>query len=411
MFEKFKSKKIITTFLTTVIIALLGLGSGVLLAHNLTVIERGEYATIIVWVTALGIVGDLGLGFALSYFAGKKPNLLNHLWSIGIIFSSISGIILIALGLIFSPFIVKASSLTLYGLYITLFSLPFSINNGFTSLLFLGLGKINIYNIVRIITTFLNTLFVLITIIYFKGDIIYLSLFYLINQIFSFLILHIIYTKHYKPYFKWNKVVFKSIFNYGIKTYFSSISAQINFRLDQLILSSYSNISQLSIYAIAVSYSSILTPIYSTFGIIIYPKLLAIKEIKLKLSIIIKYIISSILVSLPFLLILLIYSDKIIVLIFSSKYLSSSLSSKILIIAIVFEGVNRILGNSLRALGEPIKPALSEFIGMLSSIFLLYFLLPGFGAVGASIASLVTYLLIMVCQIFFLHRFYINHRL
>jgi O-antigen/teichoic acid export membrane protein len=175
-------------------------------------------------------------------------------------------------------------------------------------------------------------------------------------------------------------------------------------------MSSYSNISQLSIYAIAVSYSSILTPIYSTFGTIIFPKLLAINEIGLKLLITLKYTILSVLVSLPFLLILFFFSDEIIVLIFSSKYLSSVPSSRILIIAIVFEGINRILGNALRAMGLPMKPAFSEFLGLFSSLVLLYLLLPEFGAVGASLASLLTYVLIMLCQIFFLYRLYLKNR-
>jgi O-antigen/teichoic acid export membrane protein len=410
MFNKFKDKGLYTTFLVTAIIAVLGLTSGVFLAHNLTVLQRGEYATIIVWVTAFGIIGEFGLGFALSYFAGKNPSLLNQLWSIGILFSSIAGIILIVLGLIIFPLIFKFNSLLLYGLFITLFSLPFSINTGFTSFILLGLGDIGKYNFVRITTSFINTLFVLLSTNFFKGDIIFLSVFYSINQIISLILVHKIFIRRYRPIFRWNKLVFRSVFNYGIKTYFSSISAQINFRLDQLIMSSYSNISQLSIYAIAVSYSSILTPIYSTFGTIIFPKLLAINEIGLKLLITLKYTILSVLVSLPFLLILFFFSDEIIVLIFSSKYLSSVPSSRILIIAIVFEGINRILGNALRAMGLPMKPAFSEFLGLFSSLVLLYLLLPEFGAVGASLASLLTYVLIMLCQIFFLYRLYLKNR-
>ncbi len=409
--KKIINNTFISTIFSTAIIAVLGLTSGILLANKLSIIERGEYASIIVWVTSFGIIGEFGLGFALSYFVGKKPILVNCLWSIGVVFASISGLVLVLIGLVIFPLILKLNSTTLVGLFIALFSLPLSINNGFTSFLLLGLGKLNLFNSIRIITSFLNTLFVFFTLVFLKGDILLLSVFYFINQLLTFVFVQIIFHINYKPKFNWNKKVFKSVFNYGLKTYFSSISAQINFRLDQLIMSGYSNISQISIYAIAVSYSSILTPIFSAFGTIVFSKLLVINQVKPKLILTIKYILYATLLSFPFLLILFVFSKEIIVFIFSSKYLSSIMSAKILIVAIVFEGINRILGNALRAYGLPEKPAASEFMGLLSSVLFLYLLLPKYGAVGASIASLITYILIMFFQIYFIYRFYTKNHL
>src|SRR4051812_28130365 len=58
-----------------------GLVGGVVLARALGPDARGQMAAVVLWATTGIALGDLGVGFAGSYFVAKRPERIGALWS------------------------------------------------------------------------------------------------------------------------------------------------------------------------------------------------------------------------------------------------------------------------------------------------------------------------------------------
>jgi O-antigen/teichoic acid export membrane protein len=87
---------------------------------------------------------------------------------------------------------------------------------------------------------------------------------------------------------------------------------------------------------------------------------------------------------------------------FGARFLPSVRAAQILLFAAVFQGLNSVLGNALRNLGHPGKPAAGEVLGMAATVGLLAVLLPRYGILGAAAASLIAYTLVFLALLRFL---------
>src|SRR5262249_38652466 len=93
-----------------------------------------------------------------------------------------------------------------------------------------------------------------------------------------------------------------------------------------------------------------------------------------------------------------------ITLVFGKHYGPAVSSAQILMFAGLFQGLNAVLGNSLRGRGRPSLPAVAEGAGAVLTVLLLYILLPRLGIVGAAIASVAAYLTVTLLEFGFVAR-------
>src|ERR1035437_8828361 len=68
------------TVICNLLILFCGILSGVTLARSLGPGGRGELATAFLWPNVLMLFGDLGLGFAFSYFVARERDKVSELW-------------------------------------------------------------------------------------------------------------------------------------------------------------------------------------------------------------------------------------------------------------------------------------------------------------------------------------------
>lgn len=252
--------------------------------------------------------------------------------------------------------------------------------------------------------------FVLGTIFLLTGrPLIYLMYAFLIPSFLNSLYASIIVLYKYKLKFvlKYDKQVLKYIIPIVIPFALAAIFGRVYSFIDSIFLSKISGDQVLGWYSVPSKIAYALNFIPMALVAALYPKFSEyFANDKNKLSYVfhqsIKYLL---LVSLPFVVIVLLLSQDIIVSFFRSEYLNSVLPLKILMFGVVFAFLNFIFGAILNACDRQKTQTALVGIMMVVNIVLNLLLIPSFGAVGASVAALLSNIGLALISLIFITKF------
>ncbi len=392
------------TLLITGLTAIIGLISGILLARTLSPFERGEFAAVLLWPGILALLGEFGLGFAFSFYIGRQKDQIDGLWSLAWSVSLIWGSLLAIVGFFSIPLMINLSEEAILCLKLNLLTVPISLLTGYSCYLLLGSKYVFEYNIARFFNAALYTFcIIIIALMEYSSVKIYTMIFILAQIVTCLVSIHLIFSR-LKPKFKWQLYLIRPVFTYGGKAHLSSMAAQMNLRLDQLLMTSWISVAQLGFYAIAVSFSSLIMPLFSALSIVTLPSVTQSGDLKTSCQHLIRYFKIGLVIGIPAIILGIVSTPWLLPYLFGMQYLQSVILAQILLVAVLFQGSNIILANGLRGLGHSGKPAISEGVGLIVNIILLALLLPRLGPLGAALASLIAYALVAFVQIFFVVR-------
>ena len=389
---------------TTVTVALAGLCSGIVLARTLAPGERGEFAAVLLWPGAVGILGELGLSFAFSYYAAKRRESLSGLWTLAWALSVGWGatLALLSTGLLSS--IATLSPVAMESLVIAMVTVPLSLATGFQSHLLLGSGSLLGFNGIRAYAAVSYAIGVATVAATGLAGIKAYTFVFLLAQGSTCLVASIWTANQLRPSFRWDGELVRPVFVYGFKTYVASIAAQMNLRLDQLLMTSLVSASQLGLYVVAVAISSILSPLYGALAVVVIPRVSHTPCLRSGGELTLRYTGMGLAIGIPVATVTALSVPWLLPSLFGTEYSGAILTAQILTIAAVFQGANLVLGNGLRSLGYPDKPAVAESVGLMLTAGLLVVVLPHWGALGAAAVSLGVYLLVALAQTGFVLR-------
>ena len=390
------------TLLIMSVIGVAGLASGLIVARILGPEGRGEFATIVLWPSTLATFCDLGLGFSFSYLAGKNRDSIHGIWTLAWVFSLLIGGIVSLVAMVILPSVVVLSDIALMGLRWNLATIPFMLLAGYLNYILLGAGYIVEFNFVRVCLSICNILFVTFLVAADRASIISFTVALILAQLASSLLAILLSVSCLHPTWHWRPDLMRPVFRYGIKVYISSLMGQANLRLDQLVMSVTVSPTQLGLYAVSVAISGMVSPLYSAVAIVVLPRVTQASSRLLGGKTALRYLWLIFIGGVPVTFILWFMMPLLLPLLFGDTYTPSILTAQILVIAAFFQGCMLMLGNSLRGLGSPGKEAISQGIGLLVTFGLLFLLLPVWGIMGAAIASLVAYCVVVLIQIVFL---------
>ena len=252
--------------------------------------------------------------------------------------------------------------------------------------------------------------FILGTVFLFAGKpLIYLMYAFLIpsvlNTIYVSFIVRFKYHLKFRP--KYNKEVLKYIIPIVIPFALAAIFGRVYSFIDSIFLSKISGDQVLGWYSVPSKIAYALNFIPMALVAALYPKFSEyFAHDKHKLSFVfhqsIKYLL---LVSLPFIVIVLLLSEDIILAFFSGEYLNSVLPLKILMFGVIFAYLNFIFGAILNACDR--QKTQTSLIGviMILNIGLNLLFIPRFGAVGASLSALIGNLALSIVSLYFIGKF------
>ncbi|MHB0972569.1 MAG: oligosaccharide flippase family protein [Thermoanaerobaculia bacterium] len=180
-----------------------------------------------------------------------------------------------------------------------------------------------------------------------------------------------------------------SLISYGLKVALTSVPQTLNLKLDQLLMTLFLPPAVLGTYVVAVGWAAATGILSSAFGSVLMPAVASGAD---EPSTAIRTAVRrSLMVSALGGIGLAAISPVAIPLIFGAEYSGASLVAIISIAASVVSGTSAVMGSGLQGAGAAGTVLKAEVIGLAFTAVLLAALLPKYGAVGAAISSLVAY--------------------
>jgi O-antigen/teichoic acid export membrane protein len=383
---------LMSTGATDALLLALATISGILVARLLGPAGRGELAVAILWPSVLAAMGSLGLREAFTYEVAKTPSLRAKLTGHAILLALGQSILLVGLGFVLIPWLTRsqppevtqaalaflwfipANLLAAYALgllqgelAITIFNMiRLSVNVAYLAavLILWGLGEMTVWNVTLglLIANFITASFAVISVL-----------------------------AKYGVRWSMDRVLTRRLFSYGVRNHAGNLSSLLNQRMDQMLMALLLAPVQLGWYTAAVNISGLARLGSGAFGTLVFPKVAATDQSEQR-RVTRSYSRLNATITTASGLALMAAIPILVPLLYGPEYRPSVLSAEILTVAAVFVGIGQAWAGTLRGLGHPMEPAKAEMIALIVTVVGLALTLQRWGILGASLTSLVAYL-------------------
>ncbi|WP_213348403.1 flippase [Candidatus Vampirococcus lugosii] len=391
-------KEIVWSFLTKIVTFGLFFGLNIFLARKLGPETFGLWSFFLSFITIFWTISFFGINASTKKFiaqhngTGEIKNIIKNGLNLRLIFSL--GFALLFLILYF-PLInlfnkPELSNLWLLGTLLIFFA---GITE-FTKSIFMGLHRIKYNFIVNFIEHGLKFILVVIFLL-FSESLLNITGSFLVALIVSSIVgFAITYFVFYKNLGESKNTYYKEIFNYSLPLLFISLGFLVFTEIDVLMLGILSSSEEVGVYAIAKQIIIKLPHITMAIAMGVMPIFAKYnQENKQELKkLFIKTIKINNLIFLPILLGIFFLSPFLVPIIFGQEYIGSIVILQILSIYLFFMINTLLLGNFLDYNGKANKRAIFVGIGIIVNISLNLYLIPNYGAIGASIGTTFSYL-------------------
>ncbi|MGC4065899.1 MAG: oligosaccharide flippase family protein [Polyangiaceae bacterium] len=377
--------------------AALGMVSGLAVARGLGPSMRGELAAVVGWTGTIASVLDLGLGFAAGYFAGKEPRRAPVLLSQILTVAAGLGVICYFLAaVVVLPHLALKEMPRGVQLWLLL-GIPISMAAGYVAQISMGLGHISASNGTRLVASAFYAATTVGLVFWGYRELAGYAFANLGTQAILLVLGLAWLLRSGRLSLMWpGRSGLANVLRYGLRTQLASLAAQLNLRLDQLVMSIVLPSEALGQYVVAVALAAMPMPLFSGIAVAATPRIIAATDTKqgalrglrfLALGVAFAGLTSIFLISI---------AEPIITLLFGAEYHRAVAAGRILLGASVFQGCNLLLGTVLRGIGRPAGPAVGELSGTIVTVSLLPVLIPRYGILGAAGTSLAAYFIATV---------------
>jgi O-antigen/teichoic acid export membrane protein len=184
----------------------------------------------------------------------------------------------------------------------------------------------------------------------------------------------------------------RQIFGFGIRSHSSFTASLLNQRLGQLVVSIFLSASDLGLYVVAVTFTSMTFIVGGSFAYATLPNVASLPEgearTKLARQLVSLTLLLAALLSLP----MFVFAPQLISLFFGSEFSAAGDITRILLIGTIALSTNRALEAVLRAGGRPLSAGMAELFALCATVAGTAILLPLFELNGAAIASSIAYI-------------------
>jgi O-antigen/teichoic acid export membrane protein len=374
---------------TNILIMSCGAVSSVWSARLFGPAGRGELAAGLAWGGVVAGIGLLGLDQAVPYVIARRDFRVGDVFVTALTFCALLVIPLFAASWWLIGYSFGSSSIG-NGAHIYLLALPTLMVTPVLSGCCLGAGHLIFYNTIR--GTMAAALPLTLLFLWSTGvhDAVAALKVFTLGSTLLMVILIIGFVWLHGIRGRCRRDTLSALWEYGWKAQLGNISWIINGRLDQLLLSLFVGAGNLGLYAVAVSYSTVVTMVGTSYGPLLLRDLASdragasrhLLQSHLRRGLIFVLLSGLALgVSAPYL----------FPLVFGDRFRSAILVTEILIVANGILAINVIAVHALRGCGKPLKATVADFAGLVVTLGGLLFALPRWGILGAAIVSLISY--------------------
>jgi O-antigen/teichoic acid export membrane protein len=373
------------------IIAVFTAAGGIMAARLLGPEGRGVMAAAVVWAAILNVVVTLGLPQALTYYVAREPA------AVGTIFHTALGVlagqsVLAVVGgwLLVNVTLASSRPMTAGSVQLYLLSIPASALLTYLSTMGQGLRRFRLFNNLRIAASSTYIIGLAVAWLAHWRDAQPVIAVLVIMQWMVAAIGLIIFVKQVRLDGRFEVWRARQLLRYGLKSYWGSLSWMANARLDQFLMSALVSAANLGMYAVAVSYATVLFPLSGAIAMVLFPRVAAsehnqaIYQIKHALRL-------NLILSGSGAMALGIVVSQLLPWLFGADYEPAIYPALILLGGTVLLGMNYVLSDGLRGLGAPLITSVAEVVGLIVTIGGLWVVLPATGISGAAWVSVISY--------------------
>ena len=380
------------TALVNVLITLVGLATGTLLARLLGPQGRGELAAIQVWPTYLVGFAMVGLPHALTYYCGRNPLQSGALLATAVMIGLVACVPVIVLGYWLMPRLLSAQSPELIVIarwYLLLLpvqvvcSLPYSVLQGRLHL--------KAWNTLRLLAPAGWLLLILSLVIFGQPSPGRLAIGFLFVLLATAVPVFIALLRTEAGAFLPRKDLGQSLVRYGFASVLSGLPQDLNLRMDQLLMAAWLPASVLGPYAVAVTWSNGLAPVFNAVEALVLPRLAGTVDLEKQRADLLRNARMGAMIFLALTLPWLLLTPAAIALLFGAPYQAVVPAAMVLVLAAGISGMSRIFEQGLRGLGLPSLVTFAELAGLAVTVMILPLVLVPLQALGAALVSLVSY--------------------
>ena len=390
------SSQIAWTFATRLLMIINSVGAGIIVAHWLGAEGVGQLAVVNVAVATIVQLGSFGLPSSNTYFIAQdqahfRAAALNSLmFALGV-----GSVAALALGVAAStrPDWFGLNSATL--IHIAAFSIPFQLLTLIGLNILLAVGKIREFNLLDLASqsfVLINAALVSQTI---KGDLETLVLWNTITSVLVSIVIAVIVVISAKNLAssKWRAdiVLLRRMIAYGLKFHMSILAGAIIIRADLLVVNHFRGAAEAGVYSVASQFALLLMLLPGVIATLLFPRVTSEQDVRGETTCQVSRYTTFVMflcciAAVPF--------SLLLPLIYGAAFSGATGLLWILLPGIYLMGLESVLVQHFNALGLPLAIPLYWLATLVLNLFLVFALVPRYGAQGAAIASSISYAMI-----------------
>ena len=393
------AKNITTTFLTQIVILLIGIGTSVVLARSLGPEGKGLYTLAILLPTLVITITNLGIAPATTYFTAKGGYDPKSIFTNNTFISLLIGGLSVIVGYLIISFFGDSllpglpKSIALLGLLL----IPFRLVGENIKNILLGLQKIALVNLINLSRFVIIFILISTTLLVLDKGLVETIIALIISWVLITALTFSTVLKSLKGFsHKLDPGYLKSTTTYGLKAHLGNILGFLNYRLDLFLVNILINPLAVGLYSISVGIAEQLWLLSKASSEILLPKIASEKneDKRRQLTPIISR--NVLWITLTGGVILFFAIEGIIDFLYSKEFSSAVVPLQILLIGIVARSSSRVLANDIAARGMPEKNSILSLFALIINITLNLIWIPKFGIAGAAWATTVSYTLTFI---------------
>jgi len=367
--------------------------TGTLNARLLGPSGRGELAAIQNIPGCLGTIALLGLPSAVGYYTARRPHEARALALTAATMCLAASLPFILIGYLMMPWALSSqTAVVVHDARIYLWLIVLQSVNLIPYVALQGLGQFALWNVLRVapnVATLVAIGAAWLMHSPYAGTVAHGLL------IASWLIVPFTYTALWRrsvPGVPGTPLRIGELFRYGLPSALMIPAGLLNLQLDQLVLAAWLPSRMLGLYAVGVSWSALISPIFNALGSVIFPTLAAAQDAQAQRAIVGRAFRLAVLVVLVLGIGLAAVTPLLLPLVFGSSFRAAVPSALVLVAASMVLNLNNLGGEILRGLGVPRWTLYSQLFALPVTIVSLIVLLPRLSIVGAAVSSVLAYL-------------------
>lgn len=362
---------------------------------------RGDLMVVLMWPAIFSMVAQIGLPQAYRFWIAKRPECVSALFSNGVIFTLVMGLITLGLAQLIIPHLIGDRSpevLRLTRIYLLV--IPVHLLTDLTRGMLEGGRRFTWVGALRLIL--FGVQLVSYILLWLIGELTVASASYtmLVSLVASMIVSLIAVWKELRPKWEPNLTELKTSLGYGIRDYPGILTEFVNWRLDLMMLVGMASSGAVGLYVVALRLADITSTLAGSVGDALLPEVAATKNAAEATQVVTRSLRLTLCAHLLILVPLWIAAPYILRFAYGEGFVPVTNVLRLLMFASVVWSAGAIVISGLNGLGHPGLSAIARIAAAIVMVVALLSWLPSRGIQGAALASITGYSVLFLVALF-----------